>query len=55
MPPIQPAETLAALGIIAGVVVFLIMVVLIGVVALIEEAVKRGKNRLVPRRLQEEK
>jgi hypothetical protein len=54
MPPVQPAETLAALGIAAGVVVFLIGLILLGVVALIDGAVRRGKKRLIPHNSQEE-
>jgi len=55
MPPVQPAETLAALGIVVGVVVFLIMLVLLGVAVLIEEAVVRGRKYLSPHHPHEQK
>lgn len=44
MPPVQSAETLAALGIIVGVVMFLIGLVIIGVLMLTEELVLQGKK-----------
>jgi len=55
MPPVQHAETLAALGVCAGVVVFLAMLALLGVAILIEEMALRGKKHLRLRQPQEEK
>jgi hypothetical protein len=46
MPPVQPAETLAAFGICAGVVVFLIALVLLGALMLIEEVAVRTKRKV---------
>jgi len=55
MPPAEHTETLAALGICVGIAVFLILVILLGVVAIIEQVSKRGLKRFFPRRPQEEK
>lgn len=54
MPPVQPAEILAAFGIAVAVVVFLIVLAVLGVAVLIEEVIIWGKKRLSPRLQQED-
>lgn len=55
MPPVPPMEILAILGIFAGLVVFVITAVLLGVVALFDEVVLRRKKNPTTRRPLEEK
>jgi membrane protease YdiL (CAAX protease family) len=45
MPPTQPLEILAALGIIAGVAMFLVMAVILVIIGLFEEVFLRGKKK----------
>lgn len=54
MPPVPILEILAILGIFAGVVLFVIMAVFFGVIALVDEVVLRRKNPSL-RHTQEEK
>lgn len=55
MPPVQPLEIIAALGIFAGVAVFLILMVILCVVILFDEVVLRRKKTPSLRRPLEEK
>jgi hypothetical protein len=45
MTPTTPLETLIALGIIAGVAMFIVMAVIVGVLALFEEVFLRSKKK----------
>lgn len=41
MPPAQPLEIIIALGIVAGVVMFLVLVTILGIIAVFEEVVRK--------------